>query len=73
MVLCLQRKAKRTGANVMILTDFDTDGIKIAFELEGVTRIGIDFESVDQINEHIEAELNGEDPFQPEAPEVVAV
>ena len=63
-------EAKRTGANVMILTDFDTDGIKIALELEGVTRIGIDFESIDQINEHIQAELDGDDPFEPEAPEV---
>ena len=52
-------EAKRTGGNVMILTDFDTDGVKIAFELEGVTRIGIDFESIDQINEYIEAELEG--------------
>ena len=64
--IMLAMEAKRTGANVMILTDFDTDGIKIAFELEGITRIGIDFESVDQINKHLEAELNGEDPFTPE-------
>ena len=64
--IMLATEAKRTGGNVMILTDFDTDGIKIAFELEGITRIGIDFESVDQINEHIKAELDGEDPFEPE-------
>ena len=64
--IMLAMEAKRTGGNVMILTDFDTDGIKIAFELEGITRIGIDFESVDQINEHIKAELDGEDPFEPE-------
>ena len=57
----------------MILTDFDTDGIKIAFQLEGITRIGIDFESVDQINEQLEAELNGDDPFAPETPEVEPV
>jgi hypothetical protein len=68
--IMLATEAKRTGANVMILTDFDTDGVKIAFELEGVTRIGIDFESIDQINEHIKAELDGEDPFELEAPEV---
>ena len=71
--IMLATEAKRTGANVMILTDFDTDGIKIAFELEGITRIGIDFESVDQINKHIEAELKGEDPFEPESPVVVPV
>jgi hypothetical protein len=64
--IMLATEAKRTGANVMILTDFDTDGVKIALELEDVTRIGIDFESIDQINEHIEAELNGEDPFEPD-------
>ena len=71
----LAEEGKKTGANVMVLTDFDTDGIKIAFELEGVIRVGIDFESIDQINEHIEAELNGEDPFKPkpESPEVVEV
>ena len=64
--IMLATEAKRTDGNVMILTDFDTDGVKIAFELEGVTRIGIDFESIDQINEYIETELNGEDPFEPE-------
>ena len=43
----LTMEAKITGGNVMILTDFDTDGVKIAFELECVTRIGIDCESID--------------------------
>ena len=71
--IMLAMEAKRKGANVMILTDFDTDGIKIAFQLEGITRIGIDFESVDQINKQLEAELNGEDPFAPETPEVEPV
>lgn len=71
--IILAMEGKRTGANVMILTDFDTDGIKIAFQLEGITRIGIDFESIDQINEHLEAELNGENPFAPETPEVEPV
>ncbi|HJT83414.1 MAG TPA: hypothetical protein VJ697_02935, partial [Nitrososphaeraceae archaeon] len=60
----LAEEGKNTGANVMVLTDFDTDGIKISFELEGVIRVGIDFESIDQINKHIEAELKGEDPFE---------
>ena len=69
----LATEAERKGANVMILTDFDTDGVKIAFELEGVTRIGIDFETIDQINKQLEAELNGEDPFTPESPPVVPV
>ena len=64
--IMLAMEAKRTKANVMILTDFDVDGIKIAFELEGITRIGIDFESVDQINKQLKAELNDEDPFAPE-------
>ena len=64
--IMLAKKAKRTGANVMVLTDFDSDGVKIAFELEDVTRIGVDFESIDQINELIEAEIAGEDPFEPE-------
>ena len=69
----LATEAERKGANVMILTDFDTDGVKIAFELEGVTRIGIDFETIDQINKQLKAELNGEDPFTPESPPVVPV
>jgi len=64
--IMLAMEAKHKGANVMILTDFDSDGVKIAFELKGITRIGIDFESINQINEHIEAELDGEDPFEPE-------
>ena len=68
--IMLAMEAKRKGANVMVLTDFDADGIKIAFELEGITRIGIDFESLDQINKHIEAELKGEDPFELELPPV---
>jgi hypothetical protein len=63
----LAHEAKRTGANLMVLTDFDSDGLKIAFNVEGITRIGIDFTSVYEINLQLKAELEGED-FQPEAP-----
>ena len=64
----LAQAAKKGGANVMILTDFDSDGIKIAFQLEGITRIGIDFNSVNEINTQLEAELDEEQI--PEAPPV---
>jgi hypothetical protein len=46
----LAHEADETGANVMVLTDFDADGIKIAFHVEGITRIGIDFDTVEEIN-----------------------
>jgi hypothetical protein len=71
--IMLATEAKKTGANVMILTDFDVDGIKIAFQLEGVTRIGIDFDSIDEINKQIKAELEGKNPFEPESPGVPPV
>jgi hypothetical protein len=64
--IMLVQAARKSGANVMVLTDFDTDGIKIAFELEGIIRIGIDFESVHQINKQLEAEFEGNDQFPPE-------
>jgi hypothetical protein len=59
--IMLAQEAKKTGANVMVLTDFDSDGIKIAFHVEGITRIGIDFSTVDEINRQLKAELEGED------------
>lgn len=46
----LAQKAKEFGANVMMLTDFDASGIGLAFELEGITRLGIDFTKIDELN-----------------------
>lgn len=44
------REARHYGANVMLLTDFDSEGVHIAFSIEGITRIGIDPGSIDDIN-----------------------
>ena len=51
----------------MVLTDFDADGVRIAFDIEGITRIGIDFDTIKEINKRIELELKG-DESAPEAP-----
>jgi hypothetical protein len=72
--IMLVHEARRTGANAMILTDYDSDGIKIAYNVEGITRIGIDFSSVNEINALIRKELGSEDEEdkseedEPEAP-----
>jgi hypothetical protein len=71
----LTQEAKKTGANVMVVTDFDSDGLKIAFHVEGITRIGIDFTTIDEINMQLKAEFEAEDKDEdfepePEAPEV---
>ena len=63
----LAQEAKFTSANVMVLTDFDADGVRIAFDIEGITRIGIDFDTIKEINKRIELELKG-DESAPEAP-----
>ena len=54
----------------MVLTDFDSDGIKIAFHIEGITRLGIDFDSINEINAQIGEELEELDE-SPEAPPVI--
>ena len=62
--IMLAQEAKSTKANVMVLTDFDADGVRIAFDIEGITRIGIDFDTIKEINKRIELELKG-DEFAP--------
>ena len=66
----LAQEDKITRANVMVLTDFDTDGIKIAFHIEGITRLGIDFNSINEINAQIGEELEELDE-SPEVPPVI--
>lgn len=55
----LAKEGARYQANVMVVTDFDTDGIMIALNVEGTKRIGIDFSSIDEIN----AQILSEDKF----------
>ena len=57
----LLQEARHHGTNVMILTDFDSEGIKIASSIEGIERIGIDPSSIDEIN-ILEAEDEDLDP-----------
>jgi Protein of unknown function C-terminus (DUF2399) len=38
--------ASNSGANVVIVTDFDISGVVIAFKVGNVTRIGIDFDTL---------------------------
>ena len=57
----LAQEAKYYNANVMVLTDFDADGVRIAFDIEGITRIGIDFDTIKEINKRIELELKGDE------------
>jgi len=67
----LAKEAKRNFANVAGITDCDADGIKIAFHLEGITRIGIDFDTIEEINAQIRSELEG-NTFGPRAPPAAA-
>jgi hypothetical protein len=55
----LVRTAKKYGANVAILTDFDDSGVLLGYQLEGVIRFGIDIDTIKEINE-ILSELNSE-------------
>ena len=43
----LARLAKRKGANIIILTDFDSSGIDITILVPTAQRLGIDFETLD--------------------------
>ncbi len=38
-------------ANVAMLTDFDASGFELAYKIKGVTRLGINLHSIDEINE----------------------
>ena len=38
------------GARVAILTDFDSSGIDLAFTIKDVTRLGINLDTIDEIN-----------------------
>lgn len=48
----LAKEAAKTGAHVIVLTDFDASGVDIAFQLEGVTRLGVDPNTVEWLNNH---------------------
>ncbi|MGI0034005.1 MAG: hypothetical protein ACRD97_12150 [Nitrososphaeraceae archaeon] len=52
----LAQESKKYGANVAVLTDFDSSGISLGFKLEGITRIGVDFDTINEINELLESE-----------------
>ena len=54
----LAQKAKAYGGNVMVLTDYDSDGIRIASYLENIVRIGIDYDTIKEINALIKKELD---------------
>ena len=49
----LAKEAGEKGAHVIILTDFDASGIEIAFQMVGVTRLGVDLDTVDWLNNHM--------------------
>ena len=46
----LVQEADKTGANVIMLTDFDSGGIELAYKIKGITRLGINLGSVDEVN-----------------------
>ena len=46
----LAQEADKTGANVIMLTDFDSSGIELAYKIKGITRLGINLGSVDEVN-----------------------
>jgi hypothetical protein len=46
----LMQEARHYGANVMLLNDFDAEGVHMAFSIEGITRLGINASSIDEIN-----------------------
>ena len=44
-------RAQPAQANVAMLTDFDASGFELAYKIKGVTRLGINLHSIDEINE----------------------
>ena len=50
----LAQKATKNGAHVAILTDFDSSGILLAFDVKNVTRIGIGLDTIDEINQQVD-------------------
>jgi hypothetical protein len=46
----LAQEADKTVANVIMLTDFDSSGIELAYKIKGITRLGINLGSVDEVN-----------------------
>jgi hypothetical protein len=61
----LAQGGKKSGANVAVLTDFDSSGVALGFKLDGVTRIGVDFDTINEINEILKSESKPKiDPWQ---------
>jgi hypothetical protein len=50
-------------ANVGMLTDFDASGFELAYKIKGVTRLGINLHSIDEINEQRGPEDEELDPL----------
>ena len=46
----LQNKAEKEGCNISILTDFDASGLAIACNVSNAYRIGIDFETLNDLD-----------------------
>jgi hypothetical protein len=42
--------ASKNGCNIVVLTDFDVSGLLIAYNIPGVYRIGIDFDTLEYFN-----------------------
>lgn len=52
--------AKQHGANVAILTDFDDSGVLLGYQLKGIVRFGIDPDTINEINNIILEQKQGE-------------
>jgi hypothetical protein len=50
----LSRKSDKEGCNIAILTDFDVSGLILATKVPKAYRIGIDFETLDELGLNIE-------------------
>ena len=48
----LVKVAAKKGAHVIFLTDFDNSGIEIALQMVGVTRLGVDLDTIQWLNNH---------------------
>jgi hypothetical protein len=60
-----QMLADNVEANVAVLTDFDSSGINLGFDLDRAYRIGIDFDTISEINQILESESKEQiDPSQ---------
>ncbi len=60
-VSVLSEKSAKEGCNIAILTDFDDSGLAIAREAPDAYRIGIDFETLEDLGldiEDVEEEYN---------------